>query len=155
MGVEIERKFLVKNELWREHVVAESKLVQGYLARGENATVRVRTAGSSAHINIKGATAGIRRTEFEYEIPLAEAEEILQQLVLQPCIEKTRFRVRCGDHIWDLDLFAGENSGLVLAEIELESEQELFEMPSWAGDEVSGDSRYYNANLVKQPFTRW
>jgi adenylate cyclase len=155
MGVEIERKFLVKNELWREHVVAESKLVQGYLARGENATVRVRTAGSSAYLNIKGATAGIRRTEFEYEIPLADAEEILQQLVLQPYIEKTRFRVRCGDHIWDLDLFAGDNSGLVLAEIELESEQEQFEMPPWAGDEVSGDSRYYNANLAQLPFNRW
>ncbi len=155
MGVEIERKFLVKNELWRKHVIAESKLVQGYLARGENATVRVRTAGNSANVNIKGATAGIRRTEFEYEIPLADAEEMLQQLALQPYIEKTRFRVRCGDHIWDLDLFAGENSGLVLAEIELESEQELFEMPPWAGDEVSDDSRYYNANLAQQPFSRW
>jgi adenylate cyclase len=155
MGVEIERKFLVKNELWREHVVAESKLVQGYLARGDNATVRVRTNGGSAHINIKGATAGIRRTEFEYEIPLVDAEELLQQLALQPNIEKTRFRVRCGDHIWDLDLFAGENSGLVLAEIELESEQEQFEMPPWAGDEVSDDSRYYNANLAQLPFNRW
>ncbi len=155
MGVEIERKFLVQGDLWREHVVAESKLVQGYIAMGENATIRVRTSDDTAHINIKGASTGICRLEFEYQIPLTDAEEILQQLALQPHIEKTRYKVRCGDHIWDLDLFAGENSGLVMAEIELQSEQEPFEMPEWAGEEVSGDSRYYNANLVQQPFSRW
>jgi adenylate cyclase len=155
MGVEIERKFLVKSDLWREHVVSESKLVQGYMAMGEHATIRVRTSDDSAHINIKGASSGIRRIEFEYEIPLTDAEEILQQLALKPHIEKTRYKVRSGNHIWDLDLFAGENSGLVVAEIELASEQEPFEKPSWAGDEVSGDSRYYNANLVKLPFSQW
>ncbi len=155
MGIEIERKFLVKNELWREHVVAESKLVQGYLARGKNATVRVRIADGRAHLNIKGANVGIRRTEFEYEIPLADAEEILQQLALQPCIEKSRFQVQCGGHTWDLDLFTGKNSGLVVAEIELESEQESFHMPAWAGDEVSDDSRYYNSSLIELPFSRW
>jgi adenylate cyclase len=158
MALEIERKFLVRNELWREHVLSQSRLVQGYLARGNDKggpTIRVRIGGGRAWLNIKGAASAIRRPEFEYEIPLQDAQQILEELAERPHIEKTRYRVQCGGHVWDLDLFQGENAGLVVAEVELGSEQEQFEMPSWAGEEVSGDRRYRNASLVDHPYSRW
>ncbi len=158
MALEIERKFLVKNDRWRENVVSQSRMIQGYLARGGadgGPTIRVRVGGGKACLNIKGATQGIRRTEFEYEIPLQDAQKILDDLVVKPHIEKTRYRVKCGGHIWDLDVFEGENTGLTVAEVELGSEQEQFEMPSWAGIEVSADRRYRNASLVDNPYSRW
>lgn len=155
MATEIERKFLVSNDNWKDSVVSESVLKQGYLANESNASVRVRIAKDKAHLNIKSVTVGISRAEFEYEIPVSEAEEILAQVAKRPYIDKKRYKVRCGDHIWDLDVFAGENSGLVVAEVELESEGEAFELPSWAGEEVSGDVRYYNASLVNNPYCNW
>jgi adenylate cyclase len=155
MAVEIERKFLVKNEQWRESVIAETRLRQGYLTTGEGGTVRVRIDGERAYLTIKGATVGIRRFEFEYEIPLPDAELLLEQVALKPQVEKIRYQVRCGKHVWDLDRFLGENQGLVLAEIELEAENEAFELPGWAGEEVSDDPRYHNSNLVTHPFREW
>lgn len=155
MGTEIERKFLVNNDSWRTQANAETRMRQGYLANQKNVSVRVRTGKGRAFLNIKSATLGIRRKEFEYEIPLADAEELLDQLALQPCIEKTRYKVSCGAHVWDLDVFAGENAGLVVAEVELESEDEPFEKPEWAGDEVSGDPKYYNVSLVDHPYNQW
>ena len=155
MATEIERKFLVENDSWRDHVVSESRMKQGYLANLKNVTVRVRIDDGRALLNIKGATTGIRRSEFEYSIPLQEGEEILAGIAQQPFIDKTRYKVRCGGHIWDLDVFEGENRGLVMAEVELASENEVFEMPAWAGEEVSGDPKYYNASLVRHPYRDW
>ncbi len=155
MALEIERKFLVKNELWRDDVVSNTRLQQGYLANQKNASVRIRTGNGKAFLNIKSVTVGIRRLEFEYEIPLDDATEMLQQIAEQPFIDKTRYIVRCGKREWELDVFEGENRGLVVAELELESEDELFELPDWAGDEVSDDTRYYNVNLIKHPFSQW
>ncbi|WP_275099318.1 CYTH domain-containing protein [Sedimenticola hydrogenitrophicus] len=155
MALEIERKFLVVNDKWKDNILSEAVLKQGYIANQPNATVRVRIAGDSACLNLKSATKGISRSEFEYPIPLADAEQILAQLAEQPFIDKTRYKVRWGGHVWDLDLFAGENSGLIMAEVELSSEDEPFELPPWAGEEVSGDPRYYNANLVKHPYSQW
>jgi adenylate cyclase len=155
MGLEIERKFLVINDLWRESVISHSRLQQGYLANQPNASVRVRVADDCAYLNVKSTTIGISRLEFEYEIPLQDAREMLAQIAEKPFIDKIRYRVRCGEHIWDLDLFEGENQGLVVAEVELESEDQTFEMPLWAGEEVSADTRYYNVNLIKHPYSRW
>lgn len=155
MGIEIERKFLVKNDQWRKSVVSDAVMKQGYIANQANASVRVRIAKGKAHLNIKSSTIGIKRAEFEYEIPIEEAEEILAQVAEQPFIDKTRYKVKCGNHVWELDIFEGPNSGLVVAEIELNSEDEAFELPEWAGEEVSGDPKYYNVNLVNHPFSQW
>ncbi|MCG7869575.1 MAG: adenylate cyclase [gamma proteobacterium symbiont of Stewartia floridana] len=155
MALEIERKFLVVNDKWRDSVISEAVIKQGYLATTEQASVRVRVDGDAANINIKGRTVGISRREYEYPIPLDEAQELLDHLVSGAAIDKVRYKVRCGEHIWDLDLFHGANQGLVMAEVELGREDEAFVMPEWAGEEVSGDTRYYNANLVKHPFCEW
>ncbi|MES9856745.1 MAG: CYTH domain-containing protein [Sedimenticola sp.] len=155
MAIEIERKFLVKSDDWKASVVSESVLKQGYLANQPNASVRVRTGNGKAYLNIKSVTIGIKRAEFEYEIPLDDAEDMLAQVAEQPFIDKTRYKVKCGEHIWDLDVFEGANSGLIVAEVELNSEDETFELPSWAGDEVSGEIRYYNVNLVQHPYSNW
>ncbi|MEJ2622750.1 MAG: CYTH domain-containing protein [Candidatus Thiodiazotropha sp.] len=155
MALEIERKFLVINDKWKDSVVSEAVIKQGYLATTEQANVRVRVDGDVANINIKGRTEGISRREYEYPIPLDEAQELLDHLLSGAAIDKIRYKVRCGDHVWDLDLFHGANQGLVVAEIELSQEDEAFVMPDWAGEEVSGDARYYNANLVKHPFCEW
>lgn len=155
MALEIERKYLVINDKWKDNILSESVLKQGYIANQPNATVRVRIADGAAYLNIKSATKGISRAEFEYQIPLADAEQILEQVAEQPFIDKTRYKVQWGEHVWDLDLFAGDNQGLVMAEVELDSEDETFELPPWAGQEVSGDPRYYNASLVKHPYSEW
>ncbi len=155
MAVEIERKFLVANDSWRSQVESESVLVQGYLTAQPGLAIRVRIAGDRAELNIKGGTSGISRREYEYDIPLADAQEIIANLVSGSVIDKTRYKVRCGEHLWDLDLFHGDNEGLVVAEVELSSEDEAFTMPEWAGEEVSHDQRYYNANLIKHPYRDW
>jgi len=155
MATEIERKFLVVNDQWREHVLSESRLKQGYLANQINASIRVRTGNGKAHLNIKSSTIGVSRSEFEYEVPMEDAEAMLREVAQQPFIDKTRYKVRCGGHVWDLDVFEGENQGLVVAEVELAHEDEHFEMPPWAGDEVSGDAKYYNVHLVALPYSRW
>ncbi len=131
MAIEIERKFLVANDEWKRSVVSEAVLKQGYLANQANASVRVRIDGDKANLNIKSITIGIKRAEFEYEVPLDDAEEMLAKVAERPFIDKIRYKVKCGEHIWELDVFAGENSGLVVAEIELDSEDEAFELPAW------------------------
>jgi adenylate cyclase len=155
MGVEIERKFLVKNTSWRDAVEGQDAILQGYLAETERASVRVRVKGDRGFLTIKGAAAGVSRAEFEYGIPLEDARAMLDTLSSLAVIEKVRYRVRSGRHLWELDVFAGENAGLVLAELELTSEDEPFELPDWAGEEVSSDARYYNLSLARNPFSRW
>jgi adenylate cyclase len=155
MGLEIERKFLVINDGWRPFVESESRLKQGYLTALPALSIRVRIAGEQAWLTIKGGMQGISRSEYEYSIPLQDAREMLDHLVTDAVIDKTRYKVRCGDHLWDLDLFHGDNSGLAVAEIELQSESESFQMPDWAGQEVSRDARYLNANLIRHPYRDW
>ncbi|MGD8590554.1 MAG: CYTH domain-containing protein [Chromatiales bacterium] len=155
MALEIERKYLVINDKWKSSVESQTVMKQGYLATVANASIRVRVARDKALLNIKSATLGIRRSEYEYEIPLADAEEMLADLVQGAVIDKVRYEVRCGNHLWELDVFHGDNEGLIVAELELSSEDESFEMPEWAGQEVSGDPRYYNASLVKHPYCDW
>lgn len=155
MAIEIERKFLVRNDDWREQVLSATHLMQGYLASTPALTVRVRLEGEQGRLTIKGATRGISRSEYEYPIPAEDAQVMLRELTETAIIEKTRHRVRCGAHVWEIDLFVGDNQGLVLAEIELSAEDEAFDRPSWLGDEVSDDPRYYNANLARHPFKGW
>ncbi|MDY6979160.1 MAG: CYTH domain-containing protein [Pseudomonadota bacterium] len=155
MAVEIERKFLVNSERWREQADAGQQLAQGYLIGAREASVRVRIEGERANLNIKSATMGIYRQEYEYPIPLADAREMLDTLCEKPVIEKTRYHVEHAGHTWEVDVFEGENAGLVVAEIELASESEPFEQPDWLGEEVSADPRYYNVSLVKHPYKAW
>jgi adenylate cyclase len=155
MATEIERKFLLKNDSWRDGADAGTRFRQGYLIGSERASVRVRIEGEGANLNIKSATLGIQRQEYEYPIPLADAKELLDTLCEQPQIEKTRYRVPYGDHVWEVDVFAGANAGLVVAEVELGAEHEVFAMPPWAGAAVSHDTRYYNVCLVQHPFCDW
>ncbi len=155
MATEIERKFLLKDDSWYENADNGVPFRQGYLLGSEHASVRVRIEGESANINIKSATLGIHRQEYEYPIPLADAEELLDSLCEQPQIEKTRYHVKYGEHLWEVDVFEGDNAGLVVAEVELSDENEPFEMPPWAGQEVSHDTRYYNVCLVKHPYCEW
>jgi len=159
MGKEIERKFLVKRLDWRTTVGAYYR--QGYLNLDKMRTVRVRTvhdlASGEAHgyLTIKGKSVGASRAEYEYEIPLEDATELLNQLCQRPLIEKTRYRVPYGEVIWEVDEFAGENTGLVVAEVELEELDQPFAIPEWVGEEVTADPRYFNSALVEHPFTRW
>ncbi len=154
MGIEIERKFLVRDDGWR--IAADEGVAcrQGYLASGEGATVRVRIMGKEAFLTIKGpSTGGLARPEFEYPIPVADAQALLD--LCGNVVEKTRHRVLHGGLTWEVDLFAGDNTGLVLAEVELEAEAQAVELPEWAGPEVTGDVRYYNAYLARHPFILW
>jgi len=153
MGSEIERKFLVRSEDWKPGAVGVPYR-QGYLCR-QAATVRVRVAGGQAYLTIKGQAQGITRLEYEYPIPLADAQALLDQLCLKPLIEKTRYRLEFAGRVWEVDEFAGENQGLVVAEVELEGPDQPLELPDWVGEEVTHDPRYLNANLVEQPFSRW
>lgn len=155
MATEIERKFLLANEGWRDSVEKSVAYRQGYLSGGEESSVRVRIEGEQARLNIKSATLGIHRHEYEYPIPLEEAQEILETLCRKPLVEKTRHFVHVGQHEWEIDEFGSDNAGLIVAEIELHSEDEAFEMPSWAGKEVSDDPRYYNVSLVSHPYKDW
>ncbi len=155
MATEIERKFLVTSDAWREVADNGTRFRQGYLIGAEKASVRVRIEGEKANLNIKSATLGVRRQEYEYEIPLAEAEELLDTLCEQPQIEKIRYHVPVGEHTWEIDVFAGDNEGLIVAEVELADEHEPFERPAWLGREVSDDTRYYNVCLTKHPYKQW
>ncbi len=155
MATEIERKFLVKDESWRSCADSGQVIRQGYLAGSERGSVRVRISGDRASLNIKSATLGIRRLEFDYPVPLHDAEQLLEQLCEKPLIEKIRYRVPFGDHEWEVDVFGGPNEGLVLAEIELSDESDSFLLPGWVGKEVSHDPRYYNTCLVSHPYCEW
>jgi adenylate cyclase len=155
MAVEIERKFLVVNDLWREHVISSSEIQQAYISNLANATVRVRIYSDKAVLTIKGPTKGISRDEFEYAIPVEDAQQMLDLRQNGVVIKKTRHKVRCGEHIWDLDIFYGDNAGLNMAEVELKSESEEFQMPEWAGEELTGDRRYANSHLAEEPYRNW
>jgi adenylate cyclase len=150
---EIERKFLVTDESWRSGSPG-CHYIQGYLSRDPERSVRIRQAGTSAVITIKGTSQGTARQEFEYPIPLSDAEALMK-LCLHPLIEEIRYEVEYHGKRWEVDEFRGENEGLVLAELELTSEDEPVDLPPWIGQEVSHDARYFNANLVEHPFTRW
>lgn len=153
MGQEIERKFLVKGDAWREGAQAV-RYRQGFLSTVPERTVRVRVAGDRATLTIKGKTVGATRVEFEYEVPTADAEQMLA-LCEQPLIEKVRYTLVTGAHTWEVDVFEGDNAGLIVAEIELQSEDEAFERPEWLDVEVTDDPRYFNANLVSKPYRNW
>ena len=152
MGVEIERKFKVKEDFRPTSIGIE--MAQGYLSLDPNKTVRIRTAGIQGFLTIKGKTEGARRLEYEYEIPLAEAQELLA-LCDAPLVEKTRYVENYAGHAWEVDVFHGANAGLIVAEIELASETEAFALPPWIGAEVTGLKRYYNAALIAHPYGVW
>ena len=155
MGIEIERKFLVTNDSWHEAAGPGIPIKQGYLVGGKDASVRVRLQGDTANLNIKSATLGVRRQEFEYPIPLADAEVLLNTLCHRPIIEKVRYLVPYANKQWEVDVFEGDNAGLIVAELELQDESEQYETPPWLGEEVSHDPRYYNTCLSQHPFKDW
>jgi adenylate cyclase len=154
--LEIERKFLVKSADFKEQAFAKNKIAQGYLSSIPERTVRVRVKGDKAFLTIKGIghQGGMTRFEWENQIPLDEAAELLK-LCEKGKIEKTRYEIKLGNHVYEVDEFYGENEGLIMAEIELQSETESFEKPDWLGREVTNDERYYNAYLSKNPFKNW
>lgn len=154
MRTEIERKFLVRGEGWRAGATAKP-MRQGYLHANEHMSVRVRRAGERAQLTVKGAQKGATRMEYEYEIPVSDAEVMLDTLCLPPLIEKVRYTLVLADATWEIDVFGGENAGLTVAEVELASEDQSVDLPDWIGLEVTNDPRYLNANLAKMPYKRW
>jgi CYTH domain-containing protein len=154
MGHEIEKKFLITNDNWRSLGTGKD-YCQGYLNSGDGATLRIRTIGERGIITVKGPNEDGKRLEFEYDIPYQDAREMLDSLCRKPLIEKTRYKIPFGGFIWEVDEFKGENVGLIFAEIELTAVDQTFEIPEWIGEEVTGDIRYYNANLVSYPFSQW
>jgi len=154
MAKEIERKFRVRNESYK--LFATGVLYrQGYLNRDKERTVRIRVAGENAFITIKGLTKGFERTEFEYRIPVEEANEMLETICEKPLIEKLRYNIMADGHLWEVDEFIGFNEGLVVAEVELKSTDEQVIIPDWVGMEVTSDPRYFNSNLVINPYKKW
>jgi adenylate cyclase len=154
MGVEIERKFLLAGDGWKG-LGQPTLMRQGYLVADPVRTVRVRIEGQRAVITIKSKSTGASRGEWEYEIPVPDAAELLDRLCEQPLVEKVRHRIDYAGHTWEVDEFQGENAGLVVAEIELGSEDEAFDKPDWIGQEVTGDPRYYNSSLIRFPYSKW
>ncbi|OGT80594.1 MAG: hypothetical protein A3H91_17140 [Gammaproteobacteria bacterium RIFCSPLOWO2_02_FULL_61_13] len=155
MATEIERKFLLRDTSWRSAVSSSRDIVQGYLANTERGSIRVRLENDSASLNLKSMTLGVSRSEFDYPIPAAEASVILETLCMRPLIEKTRHHVEFDGCTWEIDEFRGENSGLVVAELELAHPHQSFTAPPWLGKEVSDDPRYYNVCLVEHPYCNW
>ena len=152
--MEIERKFLVKSDEWR--ALADGVLYrQGYLNSVKERTVRIRTVGDKAFLTIKGITVGATRVEYEYEIPTSECNAMLDGLAEKPIIEKKRYKIKFFNLTWEVDEFFGENDGLIVAEVELTSEHQTFEKPSWVGEEVTSDPRYFNSNLISHPYSKW
>ncbi len=157
MALEIERKFLLSSDAWRDLVTQSTLFRQGYLTpgvEGTKASVRVRVEGERGVLNVKSVRMGIQRHEYEYEIPLVDANEMLDTLC-GAIIEKTRHLVPLGAHVWEIDEFHGDNAGLIVAEIELSAADEAFAQPAWVGGEVTDDARYYNVALVSRPFNTW
>jgi len=153
MGTEIERKFLVREGPWRE--AAAETYRQGYLSTVKERTVRVRTINDKGYLTVKGVSVGASRLEFEYEIPVADADELLDSLCEKPLIEKKRYKLDHGGLTWEIDVFFGDNEGLIVAEVELQSEDQIFERPEWVREEVTNDPRYFNANLISNPYSNW
>lgn len=161
MGIEIERKFLLASDAWRAHVTRSERMAQGYLndaesvtAGRQNVSVRVRIAGEAAHLNIKSREMGASRQEFEYAVPVQDAEALLA-LCVGGRVGKRRHYVTHEGHLWEIDEFDGDNAGLVVAEIELASVDEVFAKPDWLGMEVTEQSRYYNLMLAQRPYALW
>lgn len=155
MAIEIERKFLLLNDNWRTEVFKSINYRQGYLNSDASSSVRIRVSDETAKINIKSATIGSQRSEYEYDIPAVDAHEMLSALCHQPLVEKTRHLVKIGKHTWEIDEYKGDNQGLIVAEIELSAVDEVFEKPEWVGLDVTEDIRYYNNQLSKHPFSKW
>ena len=156
MALEIERKFLVKDESYKQLAYSSSRIAQGYICSMRGRTVRVRIRNEKGYLTIKGPAdvKGLGRYEWEKEIPLQEAQELMK-LCEAGMIDKTRYLVRSGKHVFEVDEFYGENEGLVVAEVELESEDEAYEKPAFIGEEVTGDVRYYNSFLMRTPYSQW
>jgi adenylate cyclase len=154
MQLEIERKFLVRGDGWRSQSTGV-RYRQGYISTDPERSVRIRLVRDKAYLTIKGMTVGATRAEYEYEIPADEASDMLDNLCVHPLIEKTRYRLQDHGLTWEVDEFEGDNAGLILAEVELEQEDQDVILPDWVGKEVTGDPRYYNARLVTEPYKRW
>lgn len=154
MAIEIERKFLIRPGAWAPRD-AGTHMQQGYLSAQNGCTVRVRIEGDVGRFTVKGPTIGLSRPEFEYPIPVADARFMLDELCEPPLIDKHRYRERHGRHMWEIDVFHGDNDGLIVAEVEMASEDDVLELPAWVAQEVSFDFRYSNANLRKAPFKDW
>ncbi|RFZ85440.1 CYTH domain-containing protein [Mucilaginibacter terrenus] len=155
MGIEIERKFLVDHAKWQAISKPEGRLFkQGYILSDDHRVVRIRVTDTVAYLTLKGSTTGITRSEYEYEIPIADGNEILNDLTVSK-IEKTRYEIEVGGNTWEVDVFTGDNAGLIVAEIELNSEDQQFEKPDWVLQEVSTDNRYHNSNLAVTPYKNW
>lgn len=155
MALEVEYKFLVADASWREDADDGVRMSQGYLANRDRLSIRVRVAGDKAWLNVKHAESLTVRHEYEYPIPLADAEALLATACTGPQVEKTRYIVKHAQHVWEVDVFHADNEGLVMAEIELESPDERFQHPRWLGQDVSNDPRYLNQNLAKHPYGAW
>lgn len=154
MAQEIERKFLVTGDAWRKPASGRTYR-QGYLSTVKERTVRVRTDGEKGYLTVKGISVGAKRAEFEYEIPIADADAMLNNLCERPLIAKTRRKISFAGLIWEVDEFAGDNEGLVVAEVELTDEAQEISLPDWVGEEVTHDPRYFNVNLVAHPYKNW
>ena len=154
MAIEIERKYLVQGTAWK-NAANNARYRQGYLSTTKERTVRVRTVENKGYLTIKGASTGCSRTEYEYEIPVVDANEMLDSICVKPLIEKIRHKVTYAGHIWEIDEFFGDNRGLIIAELELISEDQKIELPDWVAEEVTGDVRYFNSSLVKNPYKNW
>ncbi|RJS92043.1 CYTH domain-containing protein [Salinisphaera sp. Q1T1-3] len=155
MAIEIERKFLVRSDDWREAVSRSGRFAQGYFNDHGNASVRVRIEDDAANLNIKAAVIGSARAEYEYPVPLADARHMLDALCLTEPVEKTRYWVPHAGHVWEIDVFEGANAPLVVAEIELSAADEAFDRPDWLGAEITDDVRYYNHALAFAPYRDW
>ena len=154
MGIEIERKFLIREALWQAPGQG-CAIVQGYLHRAPDLTIRIRIADGQGFLTVKGASCSLRRSEFEYPVPAADAEAMLRELPVSDLVRKVRYRCPYGGHVWEVDVFDGDNAGLIVAEIELADEQEAFARPPWLDREVTGDHRYSNSNLAVTPYRSW
>jgi CYTH domain-containing protein len=154
VAVEIERKYRVVGDEWR-HAAVGSAFRQGYLSTVKERIVRVRVIGEQGFLTVKGITVAATRTEFEYEIPVADAALMLDELCQQPIIEKTRYRIDHGGLSWEIDEFGGANRGLVVVEVELEDANQEIDLPDWVGEDVTDDPRYFNSNLIAHPYTTW
>jgi adenylate cyclase len=155
MGMEIERKFLLKDDSWKNSGVKPLVLKQGYIKNSETGVVRIRISDSTGFITVKGKTRNASRLEYEYEIPVKDAEEMLHKLCDKPLVEKKRYNITHGGFQWSVDQFTGANLGLVVAEIELDTEEQAFGRPPWLGKEVTHDPRYFNSNLIATPYSDW
>jgi len=154
MAIEIERKFLIditKIESFSNGI----NIKQGYIKTAGNTVVRARIKGDQAFLTLKGENRGSVRSEFEYQIPVTDSEEIIAQLCNGPTIDKTRYEIQHACHLWELDIFHGDNEGLIVAEVELASEDDVVDLPDWVTEEVTGDSKYYNSSLIEMPFKDW